>query len=93
MRNFGHKFGDFLSQGGGAGLGTLFGSMGGGQSPYEAQQQYSGQIPGMLSGLYQPYVQMGHRLRGTLEDQFENLRQHHRLGIKNPQIYDQNFSC
>lgn len=74
----GQQLGGYLQEGGGSGIGSFIGSMfhGHGPSPYEASQQYAGQIPGQLHDIYSPYMQMGQRQMRPLEEQFRSLMEH-----------------
>lgn len=70
----GYNFGGFPTGEVGAGIGSYIGSLFGKKhDPFAAQQEYSEQIPGMLEGVYQPYMQRGQRLAGTLEEQFQKM--------------------
>lgn len=66
------KFGLASAFGGlGAGLGSLM--MGGQDNPYDSASGYYNQIPGMLKGYFNPYIQQGQRAGGQLEGQFGQL--------------------
>lgn len=56
----------------GAGLFSLFG---GSQNPYDEASKYYNQIPGMLQGMFNPYMQMGQQAGQNLFGQYGALTQ------------------
>lgn len=65
------KFGITAGLGGiGSALGGLFG---GGGDPYDAASKYYNQIPGMLQGQLNPWIQQGQRMGNQLEGQYGQL--------------------
>ena len=53
----------------GAGLFGMFGS----QNPYDSASKYYNQIPGMLQGMFNPYMQMGQQAGQSLQGQYGQL--------------------
>lgn len=82
MGGGGFNWGNFLSGGGGAGIGALLASLFGGKggfdmssmtNPANAASNFYGQIPGAAGGYYQPYIGAGKTALNTLMDQYGQL--------------------